>query len=381
MNSIAILILGGCSYSFLNSDARDTNQVFYYPPVTAEEGNWERTSPENEGWDPQALERVFEYARAHNSSGLVIIKNGRILAERKWELKNPLVWYGAYYEDIWFHGRTPDGWAREDVASTQKSIISILAGIACDKKLLDLDAPVSTYLGPGWSKATPGQEAAIKVRHLLAMSSGITEKLEYEFPAGEDWKYINKAYSLVNEVIQVATGKLPNEFTREWLTGPLGMAQTEWIVRSEFFRQWNMNGLVTTARDLARFGLMIQAGGTWNGRQIVSQAYLEQALSPSQPHNPAYGLLWWLNNPEGFEWGRSKKGVETGKFVPDAPGDMIAAMGTSERRVYVVPSLGLVVTRTGSSAKLDDKGQIVNHGYFDRGLWRLLRDTMPSTRK
>jgi len=356
------------------ADPQSSVAPIYFP---AGEGAWESISPVAQGWDPAALEDLFEFARTHNSSGLVILKDGRIVAERQWVLENPPVMGQVGYRDIWYHGDSPDGWAREDVASTQKSFISVLAGIARDKGLLDFDAPVSAYLGEGWSKASPEEEAIITVHHLLSMTSGLSEDLDFVFPAGTDWAYINKAYSLVNDVLQVVTGQEPNEFTHDWLTQPMGMSQTEWIVRGEFFRKWNMNGLVTTARDLARFGLMVQADGQWNGRTIISAGSLEQALSPSSTFNPSYGLLWWLNNPQGWRWVRNSNQITPGKMIPAAPADLAAAMGTSERRLYIVPSLGLVVARTGSTWKLDSEGNFVDSRDFDVRLWELLAAAMP----
>lgn len=347
----------------------------YFPSVAEQ---WESVDPVTEGWDTAALAKLYEFVGSHNSSGLVILKNGRMLAQQKWNLENPPMVATIGYRDVWYHGDSPGGWAREDVASTQKSFIAVLAGIARDKGLLDFDAPVSTYLGVGWSNASAEQEGAITVRHLMSMTSGLSEKLEFVFPAGQDWSYINKAYSLVNDIIQAATGREANDFTGEWLTGPLGLDQTEWIIRSEFFRQWNMNGLVTTAPDLARLGLMIQAGGRWQGREIISRESLEQLMSPSSSHNPSYGLLWWLNNPQGWNWVRNTTGVTEGKMISDAPADWVAAMGTSERRCYVVPSLGLVVTRTGSTWKLDEEGKFVSSRDFDLKLWELLKAAMPA---
>jgi len=218
--TIVVFFLSACAATNQQRTAENVEgQAIFFPSI---DGPWDSVNPEDEGWDTQALEELFEFARSHHSSGLVIVKNGRILAERQWTLENPPVAQTVGYRDIWYHGDSPDGWAREDVASTQKSFIAVLAGIARDKGLLDFDAPVSVYLGEGWSQTSQEQESAITVRHLLSMTSGISEKLEYVFPAGEDWSYINKAYSLANDVIQVATGHEPNEFTREWLTGPLG---------------------------------------------------------------------------------------------------------------------------------------------------------------
>lgn len=361
-------IFAACATSPAPMTQEDRNDV-YFPTA---EGRWETADPVGSRLDTKALEDLFAFAKETNASGLVIVKNGRILVQRQWELDNPPVLGKVGYRDIWYHGRTPDGWAREDVASTQKSVIAVLAGIAHDRRVLDFDKPVAEYLGPGWSQAAPEQEAAITVRHLMAMTSGLSEKLEYLFPAGEDWAYINKAYSLVYDVISAATGRDTGELSREWLTEPLGMTQSEWITRSEFFRQWNMNGFVTTAPDLARFGLMILAGGQWDGRTIIQRETLDEILSPSSPHNPSYGLLWWLNNPDGWRWVRGLKEITPGKAIGAAPADLVAAMGTSERRCFVVPSLGIVVTRTGSTWKLDDQENFVSSRDFNQTFWELL---------
>jgi CubicO group peptidase (beta-lactamase class C family) len=365
-----VLLAGGIG-------SAETPDGLYSPPS---EGTWERVATAEVGWNTQALEETLAFAGNHNSSGVVILHRGRILAERQWELDDPPAFGEVSYRQIWFHGTTGDGWAIEDVASTQKSIISVLAGIAADGGLLDIEDSVSKYLGEGWSAAPAEAEARILVRHLLSMSAGLSEtKLEYLAPAGARWIYINKAYSLVNEVVQAATGRKPNDFTSEWLTTPLGMTETRWIERSEFFGQWNLNGLATTARDLARFGLMVQADGNWNGTRIVSEEYLDRALSQSHPDNPSYGFLWWLNSPKGWRWVRGEAAEFTTtseRLIPAAPSDLVAAMGSCDRKIYVVPSLGLVVTRTGTSAKLGDDGLPFSH-YFDREFWRLLSEALP----
>jgi len=59
----------------------------------------------------------------------------------------------------------------EDVASVQKSVASILIGIAQEKGLLRIDDTVTQYLGAGWSRAEPAQERAITIRHLNSPST------------------------------------------------------------------------------------------------------------------------------------------------------------------------------------------------------------------
>jgi CubicO group peptidase (beta-lactamase class C family) len=58
----------------------------------------------------------------------------------------------------------------------------------------------------------------------------------------------------------------------------------------------NALGFATTARDLARFGLLILADGQWQDKPVIAdREFLHAALRPSEKLNPSYGYLWWLN--------------------------------------------------------------------------------------
>src|SRR6185295_1059289 len=122
-----------------------------------------------------------------------------------------------------------------------------------------IDDPVSLHLSKGWSKATLEQEAAITVRHLLTMTSGLKDDLTFEAAAGTRWRYNSAAYSRLVKVVASAAKKTPNELTREWLTGRIGMSDSRWIERPVGNSEIAANplGFATTARDLARFGLLI----------------------------------------------------------------------------------------------------------------------------
>ncbi len=105
--------------------------------------------PASVGWNQAALDEVISYVASQKSTGLVIIENNKIIAEKLWPLPADI---GAFAGFV--HGTAPDGSILEDVASQQKSFVAILAGVAIDKGLLDLSKPVSSYIGAGWSKAT-----------------------------------------------------------------------------------------------------------------------------------------------------------------------------------------------------------------------------------
>ena len=104
-----MVVIGLCSCASGNGQATPDSTkdpVIHFP---AADEPWETTRPEDEAWDTEALEKVFEFARRHHSSGLVIIKNGQVLAQRKWPLENPPVAGQVSYRDIWYHGDSPNG--------------------------------------------------------------------------------------------------------------------------------------------------------------------------------------------------------------------------------------------------------------------------------
>jgi CubicO group peptidase (beta-lactamase class C family) len=241
---------------------------------------WQSASPAEVDWDAAALARVLAFAREHRSTGMVMLHLGRILAEEYWTVP------GVVRPATDASGRPV-----EDVASVQKSVVAALIGIAIERKLIDLDAPVSRYLGPGWSKASTAQEGAIAVRHLMSMTSGLDESLAYAQPPGERWFYNTPAYSTLITALARASGHAPNVYTAEWLLGRIGAVDTRWIERAPGGP--NPYGLATTARDLARFGLLMLAEGRWRETSIVPRAFLRDVLRPSQTLNPSYGLLWW----------------------------------------------------------------------------------------
>ena len=315
------------------------------------------------GWNLPALDALLDYARDQRSSALLIRQGGDIVAERYW---TPEAGRPGLYRNLVGAEQAVGGGPVEDVASLQKSVVAVMVGMAEARGLLSLNDAVSAHLGAGWSKAPVEQERAILVRHLLSMTSGLTPALEFEAPAGTRWRYNTRAYSRLLDVLEAAAGEDVASLTRAWITGPLGMTDTSWRRRPWVTADMDANplGLYASAADLARLGELVLGQGSWQGDQLVPADYLRGALQPSQPHNPAYGYLWWLNGrPLRTEPGDS--GHDT--LAPAAPGDLAAAQGALGRKVYVVPSLDLVVVRLGDAPDAD----------FDRVFWQRLMAAAP----
>lgn len=316
---------------------------------------------------------VCAFAREHGTTSLSVVRAGAAIVEENWPLPD-----GAVVPPALRIEELPDGRSREDIASAQKSVTSMLVGIAVGRGLVDLDAAVSGYVGSGWTRGEEAEESRITVRHLLTMTSGLDDTLRVVAPPGARWDYnLGAGYHMLKRVLRAVTGDDINTLSRQWLFEPLGMVESAWQARpvppglDEPMRSMAcyldgepLEGFTTTARDLVRFGLSVLAGGAGLG---LADGYLVEALSPSSPLNPAYGYLWWLN---GQPWQLAPKQPERveGWLIPDAPADLVAALGALGRALYVVPSRELVVVRLGVSP---GPAQLAA-SQFGRDLWTLM---------
>jgi CubicO group peptidase (beta-lactamase class C family) len=93
------------------------------------------------------------------------------------------------------------------------------------------------------------------------------------------------------------------------------------------------SGLRFSARDFTRLGYLLAHHGKWQDKQIVSEWWIDLATKSSQQLNPSYGYTFWVNT-DGVLW-------------PTAPRDAFAFRGFTASRLYIVPSLDLVVARLG----------------------------------
>ncbi len=326
-----------------------------------------RTDPAAAGWDAAALAEAVAYVAAQKSTGFVVVDRNRIIADHTWALGAD----AAVFQASFVHGKSADGAILEDVASQQKSVVALLAGIAVDRGCLDVTRPVSTYVPAGWSKAPPDAEAKITVLHLLEMNSGLKEDLSVEAPPGTKFFYNTPAYAVLKPVLEGAGKKSLDELTRDWLTGPAELRDTSWRRRpGARAAGFNPTGLVTTPRDLARLGqLVLEGGRAASGRQVISEAQLALLFRRSAT-NPAYGRLWWLNGGDSMLLPGANSRRGTGPLIPAAPADLVAAQGAEDRKLYVVPSRQWVVVRTGQATP---DGRV-----FNQKLWTLLMKAAPA---
>ena len=324
----------------------DVTLNLYFP---GKQGQWEIVDAEVAGWNQSRLNALLDWVGEQRSSSVLILWQGRILAEKHWGKVSGATSGGYRRMFVRLNDRQQ---AIEDVASVQKSIVSILVGVAVHKKLLQIEDSVSKHLGVGWSNAAPAQEAEIKIKHLLSMTSGLTADLHFQAKPGTQWFYNTAAYAVVRDCLVVSSGMSVHELTRKWLMDPIGMTESEWIPRAKSITALNAFGFASSARDLARIGLLMQAQGNWQGKKVLpDDRFRVASLKASQTLKPNYGYLWWLNHSER---------------PTDAPAGTYAAKGLLGRRIFVSPRQGLVVVRLG------DEPRSVSTAAFDREFWRRL---------
>lgn len=184
---------------------------------------------------------------------------------------------------------------------------------------------------------------------------------------GTRWAYHNAPYTLLDSVIESATGQSYNNYITQKLKNPTGM--------NGFFLKLDYNNIYfSNPRSMARFGLLILNHGNWNGNQIMTDtSYFNAMVNTSQLLNNSYGYLWWLNGKASFMVPSSQI-VFNGSLNPSAPNDMIAALGANGQFINVVPSMNLVYIRMGDAPGSGEVPFTINDT-----IWKKLNDVMCST--
>jgi CubicO group peptidase (beta-lactamase class C family) len=332
---LILMILIGCSSS--DDSEPSPAESIYFPPAGL--GTWETTSPTSLNLDEPALVTLFDFLEENDTRAFIILLNGRIVVEEYWG--NTITNSGPFTES------SPWYWA-----SAGKSLTSSLVGIAEKKGLLSIDDRTSDYLGTGWTSLTAEQENMITIRNQLTMTTGLSyevpdvdctdpECLIFKSTPGTQWFYHNAPYTLLESVVSEAAGLSYNSFTDNEIEAITGM-NGNWLPSGYNNVYWS------TARDAARFGLLIMNNGTWEETSVIPSDFVNQMTSTSQNINPSYGFLWWLNGKESIIYPALATSFSL-SLAPSAPAELFAAMGKNGQIIDILPSKGLVIVRMGDN--------------------------------
>jgi CubicO group peptidase (beta-lactamase class C family) len=349
-------------------------------------GIWKRIEPREAGFDPDRLESAVTNAieseiKWPQDMNVII---GSIDRPPYNKPLGPVKKRGRATGLVVKNGYQVASWGdpeRIDMTfSATKSFISILIGLAVDRGLIkSVDDPVVEYVQHDSFKTN--QNRRITWKHLLQQTSewegelfGIPDTVDHNRSVqggadrtvkkgdkralqapGSYWEYNDvRVNVLALAALYVFKEPLPRVLARE-IMQPVGASDTwEWHaynnaeVTIEGKKMYSVpggahwgGGLFINTLDLARAGYLMLRRGNWNGRQLISQDWIDQSLTTC-PLNPGYGYMWWLNNEK--------------RMVGSASEKAFAAMGAGGNVVLMDPQFDLVIVTRWTQ----DQGKVID---------------------
>jgi hypothetical protein len=147
---------------------------------------------------------------------------------------------------------------------------------------------------------------------------------------GKYFSYCSPGMHLLSAILQEATGMTALEFARANLFEPLGIQEVDWLMDPQGYNRGWGDDLALRPPDMARIGYLFLREGRWEGRQIVSRAWVRQATSVQvvTGEEDEYGYGWRVASPDNEPF-------------------FFLATGRNGQRILVVPPLDTVIVTTG----------------------------------
>ncbi len=288
-----------------------------------------------------AIAKAFingEYGSHARTSAILIATPDRIVAEN------------------YIDGFTPT--TSQRTWSVAKSIAASVIGAGVEQGIIDVK---SSGLMPEWNRPLDPRRA-ITLENILQMASGLdsnragnrTDRLyiggglvtdtssrtAVEATPGSRWKYANNDTLLAVRHLRAAIGDdaAYMAFPFKSLLHKIGMTHT--YLESDWEGNFILSSQVwTTARDLARLGLLHLRDGMWDGERVLPKGWAQYVATPAPSQPPkasdgrptrGYGAQWWLYNE-----------------FPGLPSDTYAALGNRGQILMIIPSRNLLLVRRG----------------------------------
>ena len=328
--------------------------AFEAPRSAASDEPWPRGDGSDERSDPPGLDRVAldaavadAFAEPNPSNlrrtrAVIVVHGGRIVAER--------------YADGFSKESPMLGW------SMTKSITNALVGLRVGQGAIDIDAPAPIN---AWRHDA---RAEITVDQLMRMSSGLHFEEVYGIladathmlfeiddaasfaiaqPAAAEpdtvFSYSSGTSNILSFIVRETFDDLAayHRFPHEALFEPIGMRSA--VLETDGSGTFVGSSFTyATARDWARFGLLYLQDGTWEGKRILPEGWVEytREVTPPAPMGE-YTAQWWANVGAPDNPARRK--------LPDVPTDAVWASGYQGQTVMFVPSRDAVIVRLGLS--------------------------------
>lgn len=353
--NLAILISGNTYiYKTLlyNNVGIDDYKIFENREVKISQPQpWHNAKNYNQINLPEQLQKaLLEY----ETSAFLVIQNDSVKYEQYWD----------GYDDKTISGSF----------SVAKTIVGILIGIAIDEgKIKSIDQPVGDFL-EGFKE---GQNASLSIKHLLMMSAELDWDESYNSPfasttktyygsditkpvlatkvmnePGKRFLYQSCNTELLALILEKATGKTLSGYASEKLWQPMGAEHPAlWSLDHKNGHEKAYCCFNSTARDYARIGYLFLKKGNWNGKQLVSEDYVNASVSPAPVLNEEgtkscdfYGYHWWLTNRNGH--------------------NIFYARGILGQYIIAIPDKNIIIVRLGKKRGEKPKGDVHSIDFY-----------------
>jgi CubicO group peptidase (beta-lactamase class C family) len=292
-----------------------------------------------------------QYSRSHGGQALRVVQGGRVLYEN----------YAPGYSDSTPHR----------IYSGTKSFVAVTALIAMQEGLLTLDEKASDTL----TEWRGDRRRSITLDQLLSHTSGLDPDggLIYPYrdqmaaavgvhlidPPGSRFHYGAVGYQAFGEILRRklrAKGTSVEDYMKDKVFDPLDIDIASWK-HDDAGNPLMHSGISLTTEEWAKFGEFINRVQNGKQKQLVPHQSLERLFIGHQA-NPAYGIGFWINRPPPEPRLQSIKllqlAIDGDQLYPGGPRDLVAAIGSEKQRLYMIPSLDLVVVRFGYETAFSD---------------------------
>lgn len=298
---------------------------------------WSAAAPETQGLDPARLDQASQYITENCPTrySLLVVRNGYLVFERYYN--------GSYASQA------------NNIKSMSKSVLSVLTGIAIQEgRIRGVGQTLEEFYPEYFHDGLDPRKSDITLKHLLTMTAGFewdelsTTSAELfrswnwrqkmiEWPMannpGEVFNYNTGLTHLLSGILTKVSGSSTLAYATSRVFDPLRITCGRWT-QDPMGIYFGGSEVWLTARDLAKFGLLVLRQGRWEDHEIVNREWLRESTRIHARNGLGwpmgdYGYLWWNKPQQGYP--------------------VILASGFGGQYVFLVPDLDLMVVTTADS--------------------------------
>lgn len=235
-----------------------------------------RSTPEDEGVDPEVIAEFFEGVESSGQEvhSIMILRHDKVIAEHWWSPYAPELPHAMY--------------------SCTKTFTSMAVGFAVQEGLISIEDKVISFFPDLLPETISPELESLTVKHLLTMSvghksmsypgSGLPQvksflAAEFQYEPGTHFAYNITASHMLSNIISRVTGMSIKEYLTPRLLDPIGIGDVVWEMDNDGHNMGN-GGMHLRTSDMAKMGIFLNDKGSWNGKQLLNREWIEAATTP-----------------------------------------------------------------------------------------------------